>query len=256
MYDRLVHRSPEVCVRIGRRVRVRLEADPRLGDAASDFGAAQDSFEARFLAWSEAVETARAEAAFLAEAVRGLEGAFRLFGAWVLALGRNNRKADRYLQFYPEGYGRATRLVPPAQLHFAGVLLAKLAEETEPQLVFLRNMIEAARGMAGRSVESHAVAVQLRKEEFGCLQAERRTWARAMQRAQHRAWMAIPDQPADVRRAFAAARARRQEIEAEEEAEEAAGPEGAGTVEQVEGGRGGLALLPATPVPPALVAAS
>jgi hypothetical protein len=241
MSKHLVRRSASSCLAIGRRILPKLLADPRLAEAASALQAGQESLEAKHTAYEDAVQAARSTTAARDQAYRGVEDRLREFGLNVLSMVRNNHGADSYLRYFPMGYGTAIREHPEQILEVTRVVLGKLAEETDPWLVPLRDRITAAHEAFLVAQVQCVEGNRGRNDAFAYLVAEKRRWIQSLGVSRLRAKEACLGDEAYVSVIFSPATIRRRAVVVEP----AAGDASADTPAKVETPMGGSAPSPA-----------
>jgi hypothetical protein len=205
MFKHLTRRSAAVCMSIGRRILPKLQADPRLAEAAAALQAGQEAFEEKMTAYGNAVEGVRSAGAARDQAYRGMEDRLREFALNLLSVVRNNHGADIYLRYFPVGYGTAIRENPEQIQEVTRVVLGKLGEETDPWLVSLRDRISSAQETF-LAAQSHCVAaITARNDAFAYLAAGKRAWVQSLVVARLKARQACIGDDAYVRAIFSPA---------------------------------------------------
>jgi hypothetical protein len=180
-------RALRFCLEVGRKVLAPLEADQRLTEAAAILRAAQDAFEPYVFTAEERTHAARRSAAASADALRLLADALRGFGLFLLTLSRNHPRLDPCPGYYPEGYGEALRLAEPELADFADVTITKITGETDPRIHAQLEPLTAARDAYIAAAATARADAKARDEAVAIAEKERRTWARAIVAARHRA---------------------------------------------------------------------
>ena len=222
MSKRLVGRRAEKLAAMGKPILARLEADPRLAEAASSMKTTQSVLEAKVAALDAARTAAQLTRARRDEEQRLLAAEVREFGFIVLSVNGNHHNADPYLLYFPDGYGNAMQLASDALADFARLLLSKLATETDPKLLQRKEGIEEALARFVTAETVHQEALRVRNEAFAVVQAEKRNWTRGVVRARALAEFSCHFERAYLRAVFSPIAQRRKGAAEEPETEEAA----------------------------------
>jgi hypothetical protein len=161
----------------------RLKADPECTDLATAFQAAQDQLKTRL----DQHGAARANA-MTALAVRDAQNAalgrqVRGFCLAVLARVNNNRRTALYQTYFPSGLRAVISAPIDVELTRVGSMLAKLNEETDPQLTAYFEPLQAAAESMRAAFEAHRAAMDTEVNAFGLLRAESIRWGDAYRRS-------------------------------------------------------------------------
>ena len=180
MYKHLVRYSAKSCAGIGSRVLSRLQADPRLAEAAAILESGQGALTAKVAAFESATETALTAQAERDMAYRNMEDRLREFALNLLAVVRNDHEHLTYRRYFPAGYGSAIHQTPGQILDVARVVLGKLGEEEDPWLRSFRERIRETAGALEAAHESCVAAIAARRAAFAYMAAEKRSWICAL----------------------------------------------------------------------------
>jgi len=189
----LIRQAARVCVEKGRRILARLQADPRLSTATETLGRAQASLEERLNAFDTAVQTERKAVAVCDEVYRKREDTLRAFALQVLSANHNRHGSEWYLRYFPAGYGTMVHRSPGENIGLAEVLLGKLGQEEDPNLVLFRDRLAADRAASIEACSAWETAVQDRVNAFQYLNAEKLLWVFGLAASRHQAHTAYPD---------------------------------------------------------------
>jgi hypothetical protein len=220
MIKRLTVRKADKLVRMGKPILAKLEADPRLAEAASSMKTTQSVLEAKVAALDAARTAEQLAHARRDEEQRLLAVEVREFGFIVLSVNGNHHNADPYLLYFPDGYGDAMQLTSDALADFARMLLSKLATETDPKILPRKERIEEALNRFVTAEAAYQEALRARNEAFAAVQAEKRNWTRGVIRARALAESSCHFERAYLRAIFSPIAQRRKGAAEESETEE------------------------------------
>jgi hypothetical protein len=161
----------------------RLKADPQCSDLSTAFQTAQDQLKTRL----DQHEAARANA-MTALAVRDAQDAaldrqVRALSLAVLARVNNNRHTPLYQTYFPAGMGSVISAPMEVEMTRVGSILAKLNEETEPQVRAFLEPLQAAADLMRTAFEAHRAAMDAEVNAYGLLRAESIHWMDAYRRS-------------------------------------------------------------------------
>ena len=209
MIQRLVARTADALVRMGRPILAQLEADPRLAVAAGSMRVTHSALEAKVDALNVARRAEQLARAERDEEQRRLTVEIRAFAFDVLSLNGNHHDADPYLLYFPDGYGEVMQRTAASLEEFALMILTKLEGETDPEILGRRGRLEESQSRFAAAENAYRAAVRTRKEAFELVQAEKREWTRGVVLARALAESACHYERAYVRLIFSPIRAPR-----------------------------------------------
>jgi hypothetical protein len=157
----------------------RLKSDPQCCDLATTFQLVQNQLKARL----DGHDAARANA-ITALAVRDARRAafgrqVRRFCLAVLARVNSSRRAPLYQTYFAAGLRAVVRAPIDVALMRGEVILAKLNEETDPQLTVYFQPLRAATDTLHNAHDAHRAAMGAEANGFGLLRAESIRWVDA-----------------------------------------------------------------------------
>lgn len=154
----------------------RLQADPECTDLATAFSCAQDQLKAR-LDQHRAARANAMTALAVREARRGVLGR-RVRGLCLAVLARvnNSRGTSLYQAYFPAGLRAVISAPLEVELMRVGAVLAKLNEETDPQLTAYFEPLQAAAESMRDALEARRAAIDAQVNAFGLLRAESIHW--------------------------------------------------------------------------------
>ena len=101
----------------------------------------------------------------------------------VLARVNNNRRTALYQTYFPSGLRAVISAPIDVELTRVGSMLAKLNEETDPQLTACLEPLQAAAESMRAAFEAHRAAMDTEVNAFGLLRAESIRWGDAYRRS-------------------------------------------------------------------------
>ena len=157
----------------------RLRADTTMAELAMAFEQAQNALKKRM---EEAVEVQMT--AMTALAIRDarddeLDDAVRGFYFDLLSTVVNNRTDPTFLRYFPDGMTAVIGLPPVDEVRSVGILLAKLDEETDPELKQHAGPIRRAVGSLSEALEAYETAVDAARLASQTVQQEKLSWVDA-----------------------------------------------------------------------------
>jgi hypothetical protein len=161
----------------------RLKADPECLDLATAFQAAQEQLKTR-LNQHEAARASAMNALAVRDAQKAALGRqVRVFWLAVLAAANNNRRTAPYQTYFPAGLRAVISAPIDVALMRVGAILAKLNEETDPQLTTYVEPLQAAAESMRAALNAHGTATESEVNGFGLLRAESIRWVNAYRRS-------------------------------------------------------------------------
>jgi len=154
----------------------RLCADATLRDMAARWEMQQSRLQGRILDFEktrgETMTTMAARdgvARLLAEAVRGFYGA-------LVAKTNNNRRSPLFKTYFPEGLNAMLHAPLQAETQRIGVLVNKLAQETDPDLAAHYGSLNKVLSSFAEAVSIYNTAADAERQAFGRIEQEKFAW--------------------------------------------------------------------------------
>jgi hypothetical protein len=161
----------------------RLKADPQCSDLTTAFSAAQDQLKTRLDQHAAARANAMTALAVRDARVAALDRQVRAFALAVLARVNNSRRAPLYQAYFPVGTRSVIAVPTDVELTRVGSILAKLNEESDPQLTAFFEPLQAAADSMRAAFEAHRAATDAEANAFGLLRTETIHWMDAYRRS-------------------------------------------------------------------------
>ncbi len=199
LFKHLLTYAAETLVKVGASIHDAIVGDGRLADADAALAPAQQSLVEKVDAWKRAYIDARAARSYRRTSVRALRSVIRDFAFGCLTLTDNHHGRAPYVRYFPEGYGIMKRLQPAALITFAGIILEKLTDETEPTLHTYEERIQTARASCQAVEADYLAKVEAREASFELMDAEKLPWIQALSDSWSRATKACFDQRSYLR---------------------------------------------------------
>jgi len=154
----------------------RLKAAKNLQDMAGSWEKCQNRLKGRV----DSHQAAQA-GTMTAMAVRdgedtALDDAVRAFALAVLQKANNNRKAPFYLNYFPQGWSAVVSAPLENEIQKVGVILSKLAEESDESLSAYAGPIRAAMDSLTAAMDAHRAALESELQAYGLVQTEKINW--------------------------------------------------------------------------------
>ena len=154
----------------------RLCADATLGDMAARWEMQQSRLQGRILDFEktrgETMTTMAARdgvARLLAEAVRAFYGA-------LVAKTNNNRRSPLFKTYFPDGLHAVLNAPLQAEMQRVGVLVNKLAQETDPDLSAHFEPLKKVLSSLAEAVNLYDTAADSERQAFGRIEQEKFAW--------------------------------------------------------------------------------
>jgi hypothetical protein len=161
----------------------RLEADKTTKDLLAAFEEAQKRLANRVNAFKAAERSSMTAMAVRDGEDAAFDNTMRAFALAVLAQVGNSRKAPLYLKYFPDGLNAVIGAPLEAELHKAGVILSKLAEEEDQALKAHAGPIQNAVNELSSAMDAHRAALDSQAQAYGMLETEKVNWLDAYKRS-------------------------------------------------------------------------
>ena len=217
MFKVLLRWSAQLCAEAGRKILARLRGDPRLVEAVQELAAVQEALEAKLASFLQAVEVLRLAMGVRDEALRRMAEGIRSLGMAILALNGNRHDSDQYRQFYPLGFGFATRGRAEDVRNEADVVIRKVEKATEPWILAFLDRLVALRDALTFAIDDANAKRKVKQEAFQLLQTEKRHWTAGLGGSRLKAQRTHLDNKIYLRWLYEAVRARKAAATASED---------------------------------------
>lgn len=154
----------------------RLRADPNFSDMADSWSKAQDGLASRWADYEKARGEAMVRLAARDGAAAELQAELRAFYGTLVTKTHNNRRSPLFAVYFPDNLTAVTRAPLETEVQRVSVIVGKLGQEGDKDLVAHAGPLTTARDMLLQALDAHRVAVRAESEAFGLAEQEKVAW--------------------------------------------------------------------------------